>query len=80
MPQMTIVAPQPPSPKNWKQTFPVAAFEQGLPEMSKLARQIAEDEKIPFVDTQSAFDSMIKAGWAFTTDGIHNNQPYHKQS
>jgi len=71
---MTIVSPPPPSPKNWKQSFPVIAYKQGLPKMSKLARQIAEEEKIPFVDTQAAFDSMVKAGREFTTDGIHLNE------
>jgi len=70
---MTIVAPPPPSPGNWKQSFPVAQFVQGLPEMGKLARQVAEEEKIPFVDTQAAFAPLVKARQEFTTDGIHLN-------
>jgi lysophospholipase L1-like esterase len=70
---VTIVAPPPPSPRNWKQSFPVAMFEQGLPEMGRLARQIAEQEGIPFVDTQAAFAPLVKEGREFTTDGIHLN-------
>ena len=71
---MTIVAAPPPSPKNWKQSFPVETFVKGLPEMGRLARQVAEEEKIPFIDTPAAFDSMIKVGQEFTTDGIHLNE------
>ena len=47
---------------------------KGLPEMGRLARQVAEEEKIPFIDTPAAFDSMIKVGQEFTTDGIHLNE------
>ena len=70
---VTIVAPPPPSQGNWKQSFPLAPFVQGLPEMGELARQVAEEEGVPFVDTQAAFAPLVKAGQEFTTDGIHLN-------
>lgn len=72
----TIVSAPPPSAANWKQPaqWPVSQFENGLPTMVKAAKQLAEEEGVPFVDSFAALTGVAKgSGKELSKDGIHLN-------
>jgi acyl-CoA thioesterase I len=73
---ITIVAPPPPTPKNWRQSpWPAEQFVIGVPKMAAEARQIAAEEGVPFVDAFTALKTVAERdNKELTTDGIHLNK------
>jgi len=73
---VTIVAPPPPSAKNWKQSpWPAEQFVSGLPKMAAQAKQIATEEGVLFVDAFTALKTFAERdNQELTTDGIHLNK------
>jgi len=76
---VTIVSAPPPSPAKWpqKSPWPAEQFVKGLPEVVALARKLAEEEGLPFVDSFAALESAAgtdtKDRKELTIDGIHLN-------